>query len=40
MKLEKGASQEEIKQRYRELSKQWHPDKFSTPEEKDDAQKQ
>ena len=27
--LEKGATQEEIRTKYRELSKQWHPDKVS-----------
>lgn len=30
--LEKGASQEEIRARYRELTKQWHPDKVKQEE--------
>jgi len=34
--LQHGASQEEIKSRYRELSKQWHPDKVK--EDKEAAQ--
>ena len=28
LELKKGATQGEIKSRYRELSKKWHPDKY------------
>ena len=28
MELKNGASQEEIRSRYRELTKQWHPDRY------------
>jgi len=37
--MKKGASQSDIKARYRELSKKWHPDKFKDQEEKADAHK-
>merc|ERR1719195_1905145 len=38
MELEKGASQEEIRSRYRELTKQFHPDKVQgTAQEKEAA---
>jgi len=36
--LPKGASQEQITKRWRDLSRQWHPDKFRDPEEKAVAQ--
>jgi DnaJ family protein C protein 22 len=36
--LPKGASQEQITQKWRQLSRQWHPDKFRDPEEKIAAQ--
>ena len=35
--LKKGASQGEIRTRYRELSKRWHPDKFTNKDEKAEA---
>jgi DnaJ-class molecular chaperone len=35
--LTKGVSQEEIRSRYRELSKKWHPDKFLDEDEKEEA---
>lgn len=38
LELGKGASQEEITQKWRKLSKTWHPDKFRDPEEKIQAQ--
>ncbi len=38
LELGKGASQEEITQKWRKLSKTWHPDKFRDPEEKKMAQ--
>ena len=38
--LEKGSSEEQIKKRYKELAKKWHPDKFTNPEEKENAQEQ
>ena len=38
MELKAGSSQEEIRSRYRELTKQFHPDKVQgTPEEKEAA---
>jgi len=37
--LSKGVSQSEIKVRYRELSKKWHPDKFKDEAEKAEAHK-
>ena len=38
MELKAGSSQEEIRSRYRELTKQFHPDKVKgTPEEKEAA---
>ncbi|TRY61895.1 hypothetical protein TCAL_01486 [Tigriopus californicus] len=36
--LKQGASQEEIRTKYRELSKRWHPDKVTNEAEKDHAQ--
>ena len=35
--LKKTASQSEIRSRYRELSKKWHPDKFQDETEKEEA---
>jgi len=35
--LKRGVSQDEIRARYRELSKQWHPDRFTNEEEKAEA---
>jgi|FrelakmetLWP11LW_1041352.scaffolds.fasta_scaffold474179_1 DnaJ-class molecular chaperone len=37
LELKKGVGQEEIRSRYREFSKKWHPDKFLDPEEKEEA---
>merc|ERR1719195_2528104 len=37
MELEKGASQEEIRSRYRELTKQFHPDKVQGNQQEKDA---
>jgi DnaJ family protein C protein 22 len=37
LELKRGVSQEEIKARYRDLSKKWHPDKFPNEVEKEDA---
>lgn len=37
LELKKGASQEDIKARYRELSKKWHPDRFKDEQEKSEA---
>ena len=37
MELEKGASQEEIRSRYRELTKQFHPDKVQGSAEEKEA---
>ena len=37
LELKKGATQGEIKSRYRELSKKWHPDKYQNDEEKQEA---
>jgi len=36
--LPKGATQEQITKKWRDLSRQWHPDKFREPEEKALAQ--
>lgn len=36
--LPKGTTQEQLTQRWRQLSRQWHPDKFQNEEEKADAQ--
>jgi len=36
--LPRGSSQEDITQKWRQLSRQWHPDKFRDPEEKIAAQ--
>ena len=35
--LKKGTSQADIKARYRELSKKWHPDRVKDPNEKEEA---
>ena len=37
LELERGVTQEEIKARYRELSKKWHPDRFTDEQEKIEA---
>ena len=37
LNLEKGASQDEIRARYRELSKKWHPDRVKEQEKKAEA---
>ena len=37
LELEKGASQEEIRARYRELTKQFHPDKVQGNQEEKEA---
>ncbi len=37
LELKKGSSQEEIRSRYRELTKKWHPDKFLGEVEKEEA---
>ena len=37
LELKRGVTQEEIRTRYRELSKQWHPDKFTDETEKSEA---
>ena len=34
LELKHGVSQDEIRSRYRELTKKWHPDKFKDEEEK------
>ncbi len=36
--LKRGASQEEIRARYRELTKKWHPDRIKDPAMKEEAQ--
>lgn len=36
--LTPGASQEQVKQAYRQLVKIWHPDRFLNPEEKQEAE--
>lgn len=38
MGLEYNATQAEIKSKWRELSKEWHPDRFTNEDEKLDAQ--
>lgn len=35
--LERGATQEDIRGRYKELTKKWHPDMFTDPAEKAEA---
>jgi len=35
--LQKGVTQEEVKAKYRELTKQWHPDRIKDPEKKEEA---
>ena len=35
--LKKGATQEEIRARYRKLSKEWHPDRIQDPVKKAEA---
>ena len=37
LELKEGASQDEIKSRYKELTKKWHPDRFKNEDEKADA---
>ena len=37
LELKRGVSQDEIRSRYRELSKQWHPDRFTDEVEKNEA---
>ncbi|ODM98208.1 DnaJ subfamily C member 22 [Orchesella cincta] len=39
LELGYGATQEEITQKWRKLSKTWHPDKYRDPDEKEEAQK-
>ena len=39
LELTDSASQEEIKQSYRRLAKEWHPDKQKDPAKKEEAQK-
>jgi DnaJ family protein C protein 22 len=34
LELKSGATQEEIRAKYRELSKKWHPDKYKAEDEK------
>lgn len=36
--LSPGASQEQVKQAYRQLVKTWHPDRFFNPEDKQEAE--
>jgi len=36
--LDRTATQEQIRSRYRELSKKWHPDRIKDPELKAEAQ--
>jgi len=38
MGLPSAASQEQITQTWRQLSRQWHPDKFQDPKQKAEAQ--
>ena len=38
LNLQKGCTLDEIKKKYRELSKKWHPDKFLDPDKKIEAQ--
>ena len=35
--LERGVGQDEIRAKYRELSKTWHPDRFKDEQEKNEA---
>lgn len=35
--MKKTATQSEIRSRYRELSKKWHPDKYQSEEDKEEA---
>lgn len=37
LELERGVNQDQIKARYRELTKKWHPDRFKNQDEKDEA---
>lgn len=37
LELDNGSTQDEIRSRYRELSKKWHPDRFMEEAEKDQA---
>jgi len=37
LELNNGASQSEIKARYREMSKKWHPDRYKDEKEKEEA---
>jgi len=37
LELKRGVSQEEIRSRYRELSKKWHPDRFTDEKDKIEA---
>ena len=37
LELKKTATQSEIRSRYRELSKKWHPDKYQSDEDKEEA---
>ena len=37
LELKKTATQSEIRSRYRELSKKWHPDKYQSEEDKEEA---
>lgn len=37
LELKKSATQSEIRSRYRELSKKWHPDKYLSEEDKEEA---
>ncbi len=36
--LNPGSSQEQIRARYRQLTKTWHPDRIKDPEKKEEAQ--
>ncbi len=36
--LDPGSSQDEIRARYRQLTKRWHPDRIKEPEKKEEAQ--
>ena len=37
LELPKGVDQSEIKSRYRELSKKWHPDRYLDDKDKEEA---
>ena len=37
LELERGVTQDEIRAKYRELSKKWHPDRFTGEQEKIEA---